>query len=184
MGCYWCRRLGGIIYQWASSSLFIPRGDNVFALSIKWAFRAFLTASQLYWSRSTTGTSSTAHWFVAVDLLISYILFFVLFSIIRDVIVYFFFIFFLFFSRTVLLTSWNRTQRSKSHSKETWGFMVIISVIAGISSSMETNAVDQWRLRLLFTTTGHQGTLICIIIGHSRGTVKISHKGRLEWSYG
>ena len=180
MGCYLCRRLGGIIYQWASSSLFIPRGDNVFALSIKWAFRAFLTASQLYWSRSTTGTSSTTHWFVAVDLLIFYILFFVLFSIIRDLILYFF----IFFSRTVLLTSWNRTQRSKSHSKETWGFMVIISVTDGISSSMEMNAVDQWRLRLLFTTTGHLGTLNCCIIGHLRGTVRTFHKVRLEWNYG
>ena len=184
MGCYWYRRLGGIIYQWASTSLFIPRGDNVFALSIKWAFRAFLTASQLYSSRSTTGISSTTHWFVAVDLLIFYILFFVLFSIIRDLIVYFISFYFFIFSRTVLLTSWNRTQLSKSHSRETWGFMVIKSVIGGISSSMETNAVDQWRLRLLFTTTGHQGTMICIAMGHLRGTVKTSHKGRLEWNYG
>ena len=45
--CYWYRRLGGIIYQWASSRLFIPRGDNVFPLCIKWASRAFLTASRL-----------------------------------------------------------------------------------------------------------------------------------------
>ena len=50
MDCYWYRRLGGIIYQWASSAssrLFIPRGDNVFPLWIKWASRAFLTASRL-----------------------------------------------------------------------------------------------------------------------------------------
>ena len=184
MGCYWCRRLGGIIYQWASSPLFIPRGDNVFALSIKWAFRAFLTASHLYWSRSTSRRSSTTHWLVAVDLLIFYMLLFVLFSIIRDLIVYFYFFFIFIFSRTVLLTSWNRTQRSKSHSKETWGFMVIISVTDGISSSMEMNAVDQWRLRLLFTTTGHLGTLNCCIIGHLRGTVRTFHKVRLEWNYG
>ena len=153
----------------------------MFPLSIKWTSRAFLTASRLYWSRSTTGRSGTTQWFVAVDLLIFYILFFVLFSIFRDLLV---FCFCFFFSRTVLLTSWNRTQRSKSHSRETWGFMVILSVIGGISSSMETNAVDQWRLRLLFTTTGHLGTLLCIIIGHLRGTVKTFHKERLEWNYG
>ena len=47
MDCYWYRRPGGIIYQWASSRLFIPRGDNVFPLCIKWASRAFLTASRL-----------------------------------------------------------------------------------------------------------------------------------------
>ena len=181
MGCYWCMRLGGIIYQWASSRLFILRGDNVFALCIKWASLAFLTASQLYWSRTTTGRSGTTHWFVAVDFVIFDILIFVLFSFIRvaDILIVFFF-----FSRTVLLTSWNRTQRSKSHSRETWGFMVILSVIGGISSSMETNAVGQWRLTLLFTTTGHPGTLIYIIIAHSRGTVKTSHKGRSEWNYG
>ena len=175
--------VGGIIYQWASPRLFIPRGDNVFPLCIKSASRAFLTASQLYWSRSTTRRSGTTLSFIAVDFLILYILIFVLFSFVRvaDVLIVFFFVF---FSRTVLLTSWNRTQRSKSHSRVTWGFMVIISVIGGISSSMETNAVDQWRLRLLFTTTGHLGTLICSIIGHLRGTVKISHKERLEWNYG
>ena len=48
-----------------------------------------------------------------------------------------------FFSRTVLLTSLNPTQCLKSHSRETYWFMVILSVIGGISSSMETNAVDQ-----------------------------------------
>ena len=180
MGCYWYRKLGGIIYQWASLRLFIPRGDNVFPLCIKWASLAFLTASQLYWSRTTTGRSGITHWFVAVDFVIFYILIFVLFSFIRvaDILIVFF------FSRTVLLTSWNRTQRSKSHSRETWGFMVILSVTGGISSSMEMNAVGQWRLRLLFTTTGHPGTIICIIIGHLRGTVKTFHKGRLEWNYG
>ena len=48
MDCYWYRRLIGIIYQWTSSRLFIPRGDiNVFLLCIKWASRAFLTASRL-----------------------------------------------------------------------------------------------------------------------------------------
>ena len=185
MGCYWYRKLGGIIYQWASSRLCIPRGDNVFPLCIKWASLAFLTASQLYWSRSTTGRSGTTHWFVAVDFLIFYILIFVLFSIIRvaDILIVLF-CFVLFFRRTVLLTSWNRTQRSKSLSRVTWGFMAMLSVIGGISSSMETNAVDQWRLRPLFTTTGHLGTMICIIIGHLRGTVKTFHKGRLEWNYG
>ena len=50
MDCYWSRRLGGFIYQWASSRLFIPRGDNVFPLCIKWASRAFLTASRLLWT--------------------------------------------------------------------------------------------------------------------------------------
>ena len=146
---------------------------------IKWASRAFLTASQLHWSRSTTGRSGTTQWFVAVDWLICYTLISVLFSIIKvaDILV-------VFFSRTVLLTSWNRTQRSKSHSRETWWFMVILSVIGGISSSMETNAMDQWRLTLLFTTTGNLETLICIIIGHLRDTVKIFHKERLEWNYG
>ena len=49
------------------------------------------------------------------------------------------------------LTNCSLIQRSESHSRETWGSMeVILSVIAGISSSMEMNAVDQWRLRLLF----------------------------------
>ena len=111
---------------------------------------------------------------------------FVLFSFIRvaDILIVFFVVVVVVFSRTVLLTSWNRTQRSKSHSRETWWFMVILGVIGGISSSMETNAVDQWRLKLSFSTTGHLGTLICIIIGHLRGTVKTSHKGRLEWNYG
>ena len=47
MGCYWFRRLDGIIYQWDSSRLFIPWGDNVFPLCIKWGSRAFLTASRL-----------------------------------------------------------------------------------------------------------------------------------------
>ena len=47
MDCYWYRRPGGIIYQWASSRLFIPRGDNLFPLCIKWASRAFLTESRL-----------------------------------------------------------------------------------------------------------------------------------------
>ena len=40
------RRPVGIIYHWASSRLFISRGDIVFPLCIKWA-RAFLTASRL-----------------------------------------------------------------------------------------------------------------------------------------
>ena len=61
----------------------------------------------------------------------------------------------------------------------------MLSVTAGISSSMEMNAVDQWRLMLLFTTTGHlRPTLVCDIIGHLRGTVKTSHKALLEWNYG
>ena len=77
----------------------------------------------------------------------------------------------------------SRIQRLKSPFTEPWGFMVILSVIGGISNLMETNAVDQWRLRLLFTTTGHLGTLICIVIGHLRGTVKTFHKVRLEWHY-
>ena len=96
---------------------------------------------------------------------------------------FYFFIEF-FFSRTVLLTSWIQIQRLKSHFREPWGLMVMLSVIGGFSSSMETNAVGQWRLRLLFTMTGHLGTLICSIIGHLRGTVKISRKGLSEWNYG
>ena len=39
MDCYWRRRPGGIIYQRASSRLFIPRGDDVFtvaAYEFKW----------------------------------------------------------------------------------------------------------------------------------------------------
>ena len=91
---------------------------------------------------------------------------------------------FFFLSRTVLFKSWSRIQRLKSHFTEPWGFMVILSVIGGILNLMETNVVDQWRFRLLFTTTGHLETLICIIIGHLRGTVKIYHKARLEWNYG
>ena len=35
MDCYLYKRLSGIIYQCASSRLFIPRGDNVFSLCIK-----------------------------------------------------------------------------------------------------------------------------------------------------
>ena len=46
MDCYWYKRLG-ILYQWASSRLLIPKGDNVFPLCIRWASRAFLTASRL-----------------------------------------------------------------------------------------------------------------------------------------
>ena len=34
MDCYWYRTPGGLRYQWASSRLFIPRGDNVFPLCI------------------------------------------------------------------------------------------------------------------------------------------------------
>ena len=58
-------------------------------------------------------------------------------------------------------------------------------VTGGISNSMEMNAVDQGRLRLLFTTTGRLGrTIICYIIGHLRGTVKTFQKALLEWNYG
>ena len=89
-----------------------------------------------------------------------------------------------FYSRTVRLTNCSLIQRSESHSRETWGSKVVLSVTDGISSSMEMNAVDQWRLRLLFTTTGHLGTLICCIIDHLRGTVKTFHKALLEWNYG
>ena len=64
-----------------------------------------------------------------------------------------------FYSRTVCLPNCSLIQRSESHSRATWWSLVIESVTAGISSSMEMNAVDQWRLRLLFTTTGHLGTL-------------------------
>ena len=32
--------------------------------------------------------------------------------------------------------------------------------------------------------TGHQGTLICCIIGHLKDTVKTFHKAQLEWNYG
>ena len=53
-------------------------------------------------------------------------------------------LFVLFYSRAVHLTNCSLIQRSESHSRETWGSMeVILSVIAGISSSMEMNAVDQ-----------------------------------------
>ena len=88
--------------------------------------------------------------------------------------------------RSVLSTSWRPIHRSKSHFKETWGSMVIIGVTGGISSSVETNAVDQWRLRLVFIITGRLVTkiIICCIIGHLRDTVKTLHKGRLEWNYG
>ena len=89
-----------------------------------------------------------------------------------------------FYSRTVRLTNCSLIQRSESHSKETCGSIVLISVTGGISSSIEMNAVDQCRLRLLFTTTGHQGILNCCIIAHLRGTVKTFHKGRSEWNYG
>ena len=90
-----------------------------------------------------------------------------------------------FYFRTVRLTNCSLIQRSESHSRETWGSMEVVrSVTDGISSSMEMNAVDQWRLRLLLTTGGHLGALICCIIGHLRGTVKTSHKALLEWNYG
>ena len=59
MDCYWYRRLGDIISQWTSSSLFIPRGDNVFSLCIKWASLAFLTASRLL-RRSSSGIRMTS----------------------------------------------------------------------------------------------------------------------------
>ena len=88
--------------------------------------------------------------------------------------------------RSVFSTSWRPIHRSKSHFKETWGSMVMLSVTGGISSSMETNAVDRCRLRLVFTITGRLVTSIIIscIIGHLRDTVKTFHKGRLEWNYG
>ena len=119
---YWWRRLGSILYQRASSRLFIPRGDDVFSLCIKWTSLAFITVATyefkwdkknvkpkyranlfkhlffcfilwftsswpfrftddflqvlLYWSRSTTKRSGTTQRFVAVDLLIFYILVF------------------------------------------------------------------------------------------------------------
>ena len=47
------------IYQWASSRLFIPRGDNVFPLCIKWASRAFLTASR-FLRMSSSGIRMTS----------------------------------------------------------------------------------------------------------------------------
>ena len=47
MDCYWCRRLGSILYQWDSSRLFISRGENMFPLCIKSASLVFLTVSQL-----------------------------------------------------------------------------------------------------------------------------------------
>ena len=61
---------------------------------------------------------------------------------------------------------------------------MLLSVIAGITSSMEMNAVDQSRLRVLFTITGQLGTIICCITGHLGGAVKTFHKGQLEWNYG
>ena len=82
-----------------------------------------------------------------------------------------------FYSRTVRLTNCSLIQRSESHSTATQESKVITNVTGGISHSMEMNAVDQWRLRLLFTTTGHLGTLICC-------TVKTSHKALLESNYG
>ena len=45
--------------------------------------------------------------------------------------------------------------------------------------------MDQRQLTLLYITGGHQGEQpISCIIGHLRGTVRTSHKGRLEWNYG
>ena len=44
------------------------------------------------------------------------------------------------YSRTVHLTNCSLIQRSESHSRETWGSLVMISAIGGISSSMEMNA--------------------------------------------
>ena len=55
-----------------------------------------------------------------------------------------------FYFRTVRLTNCSLIQHSESHSRETWWSMVIISVIAGTSSSLEMNAVDQWRLRIVY----------------------------------
>ena len=59
MDCYWRRRLGGILYQRPSSRLFIPRGDNVFPLCIKWAYETFLTGSRLL-RMSTSGIKMTS----------------------------------------------------------------------------------------------------------------------------
>ena len=48
MDCYWCRRLGSILYQRASIRLFIPRNHDVFPLCIKWwSSLGFLTGSRL-----------------------------------------------------------------------------------------------------------------------------------------
>ena len=50
---YWWRRLGSILYQRASSRLFIPRGDDVFSWCIKWTSLAFLTvaAYEFNWNK-------------------------------------------------------------------------------------------------------------------------------------
>jgi len=91
--------------------------------------------------------------------------------------------FFWFCTRIAHLTSCSRPLRSKSRSREIWESRVQTpSVIVGFSSSMEMNAVDQWRLRLLCTTAGlHLSEIpICFITDHLRGTVRTSHRARLE----
>ena len=53
-----------------------------------------------------------------------------------------------------------------------WESMVIKSVTGGFSSLMVRNAVDQWQLKLMFTTIGHLVIPICFIIDHLRDTVR------------
>ena len=82
-------------------------------------------------------------------------------------------------------TSCSLIQLLKSHSREIWESMALQGNATGGSSSlMEMNAVDQWQLRLLCTTIGRLGVLICIITDHLRDTVKTFHRAGLLWSYG
>ena len=60
MDCYWCRRLGSILYQRASIRLFIPRHDDVFPLCIKWwSSLGFLTGSR-FLRMSSSGIKMTS----------------------------------------------------------------------------------------------------------------------------
>ena len=62
---YWWRRLGSILYQRASSRLFIPRGDDVFSWCIKWTSLAFLTvaAYEFKWNKKNVKPKYRANLF-------------------------------------------------------------------------------------------------------------------------
>ena len=90
-----------------------------------------------------------------------------------------------FFYRIAHSTSCSLIQLLKSHSREIQQSMALQrNATGGSSSLMEMNAVDQWQLRLLCTTIGHLGVLICFITDHLRDTVKTFHRAGLLWSYG
>ena len=101
------------------------------------------------------------------------------------VLIFYFSVFVAFFSRIAHSTSCSLIQLLKSHSREIHkSLALLLNATGGSSSLMEMNAVDQWQLRLLCTTIGHLGILICFITDHLRDTVKTFHRAGLLWSYG